>query len=115
MFTTQSNNKRGHYETILENQRELIEDAQQKVHNKEVAKVVFQQKLAVFRVHEAEYRNIVDLAEIAKQKVQFMDEDLQDFRLHTVLQRQLDLSQCIEMRSWSHDHYSRKSLLQIQM
>jgi len=32
----------------------------------------------VFRVQEAEYRNIVDLAEIAKQKVQFMDEDLQD-------------------------------------
>jgi len=51
MFTTQSNNKRGHYETILENQRELIEDAQQKVHNKGVANIVFQQKLTEFKVH----------------------------------------------------------------
>ena len=75
-------------EAILETQRDLIEDAKQKVHNKEVAKVVFQQKLTEFRVHEAAYCNIINLAEIAKQKVQFMDEQLQEVEAeYYVLQR----------------------------
>ena len=80
-YTTQSSNKRGHHEAIIDtNQRDLIEDAEGKVHYKEVevAIFVFQQKLAEFRVHEAEYSNIVDLAERAKQKLQFVDEELQE-------------------------------------